>query len=31
MLNKLDYAEGSTVKKGKIKYHKIEEQKRIKK
>ena len=31
ILNKLDYAEGSTVKKGKIKYHKIEEQKRIKK
>ncbi len=31
MLNKLDYAEGSTVKKGKTKYHKIEEQKRIKK
>lgn len=31
MLNKLDYAEGSTVKKGKIKFHKIEEQKRIKK
>jgi len=31
MLNKLDYAEGSTVKKGKIKYHKIEEKKRIKK
>ena len=31
MLNKLDYAEGSTVKKGKIKYHKIEEQKRMKK
>lgn len=31
MLNKLDYAEVSTVKKGKIKYHKIEEQKRIKK
>ena len=31
MLNKLDYAEGSTVKKGKIKYHKIEEHKRIKK
>lgn len=31
MLNKLDYAEGSTVKKGKIKFHKIEEHKRIKK
>ena len=31
MLNKLDYAEGSTVKKGKTKYHKIEEQKKIKK
>lgn len=31
MLNKLDYAEGSTVKKGKNKYHKIKEQKRIKK
>lgn len=31
LLNKLDYAEGSTVKKGKTKYHKIEEQKRIKK
>ena len=30
MLNKLDYAEGSTVKKGKNKYHKIKEQKRIK-
>ena len=31
MLNKLDYAEGSTVKKGNVKFHKIEEQKRIKK
>ena len=31
MLNKLDYAEGSTVKKGKIKFHKIKEQKIIKK
>ena len=31
LLNKLEYAEGSTIKKGNIKYHKIEEQKRIKK
>ena len=31
MVNKLEYVEGSIVKKGKIKYHKIEEQKRIKK
>lgn len=31
ILNKLDYAEGSTVKKGNIKFHKIEEQKKIKK
>ena len=29
LLNKLEYAEGSTIKKGNIKYHKIEEQKRI--
>tara|TARA_B100001059_G_C17607376_1_gene462712 strand:- start:3 stop:797 length:795 start_codon:yes stop_codon:yes gene_type:complete len=31
LLNKLEYAEGSTIKKGNIKYNKIEEQKRIKK
>jgi DNA-binding transcriptional MerR regulator len=31
MLNKFNYAEGSTVKKGKTKYYKIEEQKRIRK
>ena len=31
MMNKLEYAESSTVKKGKIKFHKIKEQKKIKK
>ena len=31
LLNKLDYAQGSTIKRGNKKYHKIEEKKRIKK
>jgi len=31
MLNKFEYAEGTTVKKGRFKFHKIKEQKKIKK
>ena len=31
LLNKLDFAEGSTIKQGKRKYHKIDEKKKIKK
>jgi DNA-binding transcriptional MerR regulator len=31
LLNKLEYAEGSIIKRGKKKYHKVEEKKRIKK